>query len=56
MSFRRVCLTPGAAVNRRFRAPNWRRKDCLIYGEWPPVATLHASGTSLPHPTYQAMR
>ena len=42
MSFRRVCLTPGAAFNRRFRAPNWHRKHCLIYGEWPPVSALTA--------------
>ena len=56
MSFRRACLTPGAAVNRRFRAPNWHRKHRLMHGEWPLAATLHASGTSLPHPTYPAMR
>ena len=31
-------------------------KHCLMPGVWPPAATLQASGTSLPHPTYQAMR
>ena len=41
------------------RHPKWDRKHCLMHGEWPPAATLHASGTSLPHLAYlayQAMR
>ncbi len=30
------------------RRPKWDRKHCLMHGEWPPAATLHASGTSCP--------
>ena len=68
MGFRGVWLTPGVAVNRRFRAGMHHDsqkslaekpleshvKHCLIPGEWPPAATLQVSGTS--PPIYQAMR
>jgi hypothetical protein len=56
MGFREVGCNRQSPISVRHvsrlteRCPKWDRKHCLMHGEWPPAATLHASGTSLPPP------